>query len=524
MSLAESLDILMVLALCAALLSGFPVAFTLAGVALIFAGLGLALGVFDGGFLTALPQRIFGVMTNQVLVAAPLFIFMGVMLEKSKLAEDLLTTMGQLFGGLRGGLGVSVILVGALLAASTGIVGATVVTMGLLSLPTMLRWGYSPALASGAIAASGTLGQIIPPSIVLVLLGDVMSNAYQKSQLDQGLFAPETISVGDLYAGARIPGVLLVGLYIAFQLGVAALRPDLAPAAPETTGQRVGVKRVLAAIAPPLALIIAVLGSILGGVATPTEAAGVGALGAILLAAHRLAQDRPLTKISVRFGAGAILALLALTNLVDLRLGRTETPLLDQIAIVAAFALCAVAAFGVGAALWRLLQTGVLSEVSQSSLRITSMVFVILIGAAVFSLVFRGLGGDELVEAALANTPGGVTGAIIAVMVVVFLLGFFLDFIEITFVVVPLVAPPLLALGVDPIWLGVLFALNLQTSFLTPPFGFALFYLRGVAPDSLRTAQIYKGAIPFIGIQVFAIALVALWPALATALPRSLYG
>lgn len=441
------------------LLSGYPVAFTLAGTALLFAGLGSYLDVFDSAFLEAMPNRLFGIMMNQVLLAVPLFVFMGVMLERSKIAENLLETMAQLFGSLRGGLGISVTIVGMLLAASTGIVGATVVTMGLLSLPTMLKRGYDPALACGTICASGTLGQIIPPSIVLVLLGDVLSSAYQQAQLDMGIFSPETLSVGDLFVGALLPGLLLVCLYIIYLLAVAWLKPNAMPAIPkdEQVETKHLIKQVAVELLPPLLLILIVLGSIIAGVATPTEAAALGAVGAMCLAAYR-----------------------------------------------------------------RQLHISVLKEVMQETTRISSMVFMILIGASIFSLVFRGFGGDELIQSYLSDLPGGMYGALLLVMLVMFLLGFVLDFIEITFVVIPIVGPILLAMGIDPIWLGILIAINIQTSFLTPPFGFALFYLRGVAPESIRTLDIYKGVIPFIIIQLVVIALLIIWPELATWLPAKL--
>ena len=440
------------------LLAGYPVAFSLAGTALGFAIVGQLMGNFDVAFLHALPNRLFGIMTNQTLVAVPLFVFMGVMLERSRIAENLLETMSALFGSLRGGLGISVMLVGMLLAASTGIVGATVVTMGLLSLPTMLRHGYDPKIAAGTICASGTLGQIIPPSIVLVLLGDVLSSAYQQAQLDQGIYAPETVSVGDLFAGALIPGLLLVMLYLAYLMLVAVRRPQAMPMHTTEGNQAVSAVQALQALMPPLLLILAVLGSILGGFATPTEAASVGAAGAMLLAITR-------SRLSV----------------------------------------------------------GILREVVRSTLKVTSMVFLILIGASVFSLVFRGFGGDVLVEELLTQLPGGAFGAMLVVMLLMFLLGFVLDFIEITFVVVPIVGPVLLSMGLDPVWLGIMIAINLQTSFLTPPFGFALFYLRGVAPASITTRDIYRGVMPFIAIQLVMLGLLALWPALATWLPGLVY-
>jgi tripartite ATP-independent transporter DctM subunit len=441
------------------LLAGFPVAFTLGGTALIFAGIGMLTGAFNEALLLGLPNRVFGIMFNETLVAVPLFVFMGVTLERARIAEELLETLSALFGSLRGGLGISVTLVGMLLAASTGIVGATVVTMGLLSLPTMLKRGYAPEIATGTICASGTLGQIIPPSIILVMLGDVMTTAYQQAQLEMGVFSPQTVSVGDLFAGALIPGLLLVVLYVAYILIVALFRPESMPAHQRDDAERVTFVRVLAALAPPLILIFAVLGSILAGLATPTEAAGVGGMGALLLAMLRR----------------------------ELDLAR-------------------------------------LRDIMRSTLRISSMVFLILIGASIFSLVFRGYGGDDGVRAVLEALPGGVIGAVVVVMLVMFLLGFVLDFIEITFVVVPIVGPVLLAMGLDPVWLGIMIALNLQTSFLTPPFGFALFYLRGVAPPSVTTASVYRGAIPFVAIQLFALLLIAAFPDLVTWLPQRIYG
>ncbi|MBX3504294.1 MAG: TRAP transporter large permease subunit [Parvibaculum sp.] len=521
MDLRASLDILMFVTVCAVLLTGFPVAFTLAGVALAFGVIGIVFGVFDFGFMAALPQRIYGNMTNDVLIAVPLFVFMGTMLERSKVAEDLLENMGRLFGRLRGGLGYSVSIVGALLAASTGIVGATVVTMSLLALPTMLRRGYDPSLATGSIAAAGTLGQIIPPSIVLVLLGDTLANSYQRAQLEQGIFSPETLSVGDLFAGALLPGLMLVGFYILYQIVRAALDPKSSPAMPVDDSVSIAelYRRTLRALVPPVALIVAVMGSILGGIATPTEAAALGAIGATLLAGERAGG----MKRAVRVAALSLIALLILTAFMDLRTARSEISATDQIGIWVAYLLCALVAVGLAASIWKLWLSGVVGEVSQSTARITSMVFIILIGAALFSLVFRGLGGDDTVHEFLNSMPGGTTGAVITVMAVMFLLGFFLDFIEIIFVVVPIVAPILLMMGVDPVWLGVMMALNLQTSFLTPPFGFALFYLRGVAPESVTTMQIYRGAVPFVGLQLLAIAVVAMFPSIATWLPRLLF-
>ena len=525
MELEAILSLTMFGAACVFLLLGYPVAFSLAGVGLLFAFIGYQLDLFDPAFLTALPNRIFGTMTNEVLIAVPLFVFMGVMLERSKVAEELLEAMGRLFGTMRGGLGLSVTVVGALLAASTGIVGATVVTMGLLSLPTMLKRGYDPKLATGAIAAAGTLGQIIPPSIVLVLLGDVISSAYQRAQLEQGIFSPETMSVGDLFAGALFPGLMLVGLYMSYQMAMALAKPASSPPIPaeELTGDEVRSlwASTLHALLPPVILIVAVLGSILGGIATPTEAAAVGAVGALLLAAYRLdeARARPII-----FAGGALVLMLLLTAFLDLRWGREEISGLEAVGMILAGLALAILLYGMTIALIRVYRVDVLTGVMRSTAEITSMVFVILIGAALFSLVFRGMGGDDVVHELLSDMPGGVVGAMVIVMAIMFLLGFFLDFIEITFVVVPLVAPILLQMGIDPVWLGVMMAINLQTSFLTPPFGFALFYLRGVAPDSVSTGMIYKGVIPFVIIQVLALALIAQFPAIATWLPKVIFG
>lgn len=453
--LIELLPLLMFLVICLALLLGYPVAYTLGGVALIFAGFGIVTGHFDANLLKTFPARLFGIMSNYTLVAVPLFVFMGVVLEKSRLAEELLENMSKACGRLPGGLGLSVILVGALLAASTGIVGATVVTMGLMSLPAMLKRGYAPSFAAGTICATGTLGQIIPPSIALVLLGDVLSSAYQQAQLSQGVFNPRTISVGDLFVAAIVPGLLLVLLYLVYVVITAHFRPQVAPAAPQS--ERVPPLRLLLSLLPVLLLIGLVLGSILTGSATPTEAAGVGALGALILA------------------------------LAKRQMCRTK-----------------------------------LTDVMRTTTRISAMIFSILIGASLFSLVFRGFGGEELVHRFFNSLPGGVFTAVLIVMLVIFILGFILDFIEITFVVVPIVAPVLLAMGVDPVWLGIMIAVNLQTSFLTPPFGFALFYLRGVAPPSLRTADIYRGVVPFIALQLLLLCAMAMWPSLVTWLPSVL--
>jgi tripartite ATP-independent transporter DctM subunit len=397
-------------------------------------------------------------MTNETLIAVPVFVFMGVMLERSKLADQLLSSLAQMMRGMPGGLGIAVVVVGAMMAASTGIVGATVVTMGLISLPTMLDKGYSPAVSAGTICAAGTLGQIIPPSIVLVMLADVLSNAYQQAQLRMGNFSPETVSVGELFAGALVPGLILVGIYLLYIIILARARPHLMPPDTADNEERVSIGRLVLLAAGPLLLIVAVLGSILGGIATPTEAAAVGAVGSMLLA---LASGH--------------------------------------------------------------LSVQTLKDVVYRTTRITAMVFMILIGASLFSLVFRGFGGDDMIADFLTALPGGVVTATILVMLVMFLLGFVLDFIEITFVVVPIIGPVLMAMGLDPIWLGVMIALNLQTSFLTPPFGFSLFYLRGVCPDEMPTSAIYRGVIPFIGIQILVLGLLALWPQLVTWLPDVVY-
>jgi tripartite ATP-independent transporter DctM subunit len=522
MTIGEWLDLAMFLALCGLVLVGFPISFTLAGTALIFGLLGMAMGVFDADFLGVFPHRIFGVMTNEVLIALPLFIFMGVMLERSKVAEELLDTMGQLFGRLRGGLGISVSVVGALLAASTGIVGATVVTMGLLSLPTMLRRGYDPKLACGSIAAAGTLGQIIPPSIVLVVLGDQISNAHQEAQRLLGNFSPEPVGVGDLFAGALIPGFVLVGLYILYQIGVAIVKPSASPAIPLDDSMQAGnmAGRVIHALVAPIVLIVSVLGSILVGVATPTEAAGVGAVGATLLAGHRLAEGKP---IPVYAATAGLVGVIVLTTFVDMRVTRTHISTAENIWSVIAFVMCASIAWGFVVALIRVFRNAMLVPVMRTTARLSSMIFVIIIAAQLFSLVFRGLGGDDAVHHFLGGIPGGALGALIVVMALMFVMGFFLDTIEILFVVVPIVGPALLKLGFDPVWLGIMIAVNLQTSFLTPPLGYALFYLRSVAPPEVTTMQIYRGVIPFVIIQLLMLIVLYEFPAMATWLPKVIF-
>lgn len=457
--IGEILAGLMFVGVIGVLMLGFPVAFSLAGTAILFGLVGWWLGVYDPSNYGSLAGRYIGLMTNEVLVAVPLFVFMGVMLERSGIAEQLLLTMGKLFGNLRGGLALSVIVVGALLAASTGVVGATVVTMGLISLPAMLRAGYDPKLATGVICASGTLGQIIPPSTVLIFMGDMLSGINAQVQMEKGNFAPEPVSVGALFAGAIIPGLLLVVFYAIFVIIKAWRDPQSAPATPVPESEKANLGReIVVALIPPLLLIVAVLGSILAGIATPTEAASVGSVGALLLSLVR---------------------------------GK--------------------------------LTFGILKQAVISTATITSMVFIILFGAAVFSIVFRMMGGDNLVHEFLSSMPGGAVGAIIIVMFVMFLLGFILDTFEIIFIVIPITAPVLLTLGVDPIWLGVMVGVNLQTSFLTPPFGFALFYLRGVAPARISTGMIYRGVVPFVILQICALITLFFFPQLITWLPSILY-
>ena len=454
----EILAIVMFVTTLGLLLFGFPVAFTLAGTALLFGFLGDALEIFNFRMLGFFPQRIFGTMINEPLVAVPLFIFMGIMLEKTKIAAGLLHSIGELFGTTKGGLGIGVVIVGMLLAASTGIVGATVVTMGMLSLPSMMKAGYDQKIATGTICAAGTLGQIIPPSIVLVLLATILQGANEEAAMLVGNLAPDPVTAIDLFAGAILPGLMLVILFIIFIFIYARINPLSCPPV-ETTKSRTEIYIEAAkSVVPPITLIVLVLGSILFGIATPTESASVGAVGAAIIA---------LLKGELNF-----------KNIKETALG---------------------------------------------TVKLSSFVFVILIGASMFSLVFRGFGGDEMIEHFLGTLPGGLYAALILVMIVIFLLGFFLDYIEIIFVIVPLVGPILIANGADPLWLGILISLNLQTSFLTPPFGFSLFFLRGVAPSSIKTRNMYRGVIPFIGIQVLAILIVGFYPEIATWLPNKMF-
>ncbi|MBU3922559.1 MAG: TRAP transporter large permease subunit [Alphaproteobacteria bacterium] len=522
MELEAILAISMFVAAIGALLAGYPVALTLGGVALIFALVGIALGVFPDSFLKAFPSRIEGgsIMQSQTLIAVPLFVLMGVILERSRVAEDLLTIASRLLAGVRGGLGYAVVLVGTLLAASTGIVGATVITMTLIALPTMLRQGYDVRLATGTIAASGTLGQIIPPSIVLILLADAISNAASQASLRTGA-GSAVVSVGDLFAGALIPGLILVAFYLAWIALTALTRPAACPPAVLEEGTApLTAREVAIGLGAPLVLIFAVLGSILGGIAPPTEAAAIGAGGALLLAGLRLAPDAN-SRLSPVILAGlvSLLLILVLRNTLDLRVGDIahSGAAMAGMGLTVLACLAFTASLVAGALVLR--KAAQLTPALKSTAHITSMVFLILIGASLFSLGCRGFDGDDLVAGVLHAVPGGKWGALAMTLLVMFVLGFFLDFIEIVFVVVPLVAPPLIMLGCDPVWLAILMAVNLQTSFLTPPFGFALFYLRGAAPPEVSTLQIWRGAIPFIGLQLLLMALVAAVPALATWLP-----
>ena len=514
----EYLDVLMFAALMGAILLGFPVAFSIGGVAIVFAYLGWALDVMDISLLGATSQRIFGLLSNSVLIAIPLFVLMGAVLEKSRIAEELLDTMGRLFGQLRGGLGISVVLVGTLLAASTGIVGATVVAMGMIALPTMLRAGYNPRVASGIVCTAGTLGQIIPPSTLLIILADVMSNAYQQAQYEQGKFSVEALSVGQFFAAAIVPGLILVVLYLLYILLRGMLRPEDMPPAPADLA-RPSRREVLGAIVPPVLLIVTVLGAILGGVATPTEAASVGAVGALLMAGLRVGQYKGL----ILTGAAALIVLGVMAGIFPVRLQRND---LDTLALSAGgiyIGLTLVAALAMLAALRSTFRQRIIHEAVSSTMTMTAMIFATILAAGIFSLVFVGLGGEERVAAILADMPGGATGALLFCLAFVFVLGFFLDFVEISVIVLPLIVPPLILMGHDPVWLGILLAINLQTSFLTPPFGFSLFYLRGAAPKEVTTGQIYAGVVPFIGLQLIGILIVWLVPGVSTWLPDVLF-
>ncbi len=506
------------------LMLGYMVAFALGGISLMFGVIGWYLGVFDPALFASLATRFFGVITDPVLISVPLFVYMGVVLEKSRIAEVLLTTMAQLFGSLRGGLGFSVVIVGTLLAAATGVVGATVVTMGLLSLPAMMRAGYDPKLATGVICAAGTLAQIIPPSTVLIFTAEFLQTANAAAQMEMGNFAPDTVSVGDLFAGAFIPGIALAvayGLWVAWK---AVTDPASCPAVPMSAEERQGLwRRAFVALVPPMTLIVAVLGSIIAGVATPTESASVGSLGALVLMMVKMFADRHLDDGSAS-SAGLERRLLAFWLIFIAMLGVVGY-------IWGSFGLLTLLVIGVAVGALTMLADGSLRPgflativaTNTSVMSITAMIFVILLGATAFALVFTRIGGGELVESMLTAMPGGATGALFTVMLIMFILGFFLDTFEIIFIMVPITAPTLLMMGVDPILLGVLIGVNLQTSFLTPPFGFSMFYLRGVTPPSITTGMIYKGTIPFTVIQVIAIVAVYMFPQSATWLPNTLF-
>ncbi|SFT55335.1 TRAP transporter large permease [Sedimentitalea nanhaiensis] len=512
------LDLIMFGALFAVILLGFPVAFSIAGTAVIFAFLGQATGAMDITLMGALGQRVFGLLSNQVLIAIPLFVLMGAVLEKSNIAEELLDMMGRLFGRVRGGLGVSVVLVGALLAASTGIVGATVVAMGLIALPGMLRAGYDPRVACGIVCTAGTLGQIIPPSTLLIILADVMSNAYQQAQYEQGKFAVQALSVGQFFAAALGPGLVLVALYLIYILIRGWLRPDDLPPSPPGLARPKSAE-VFAAVVPPILLIVAVLGAILGGVATPVEAASVGAVGALLLTGYRMGSNKGL----VLAGTAALVLLGVLAGVFPVRLQRSDLDGADRALGAFYVVLTVLGGVAVIGALRAGLRGRVVQEALTSTLTMTAMIFATILAAGMFSLVFVGLGGEERVAEILGAMPGGATGALIFVMIFIFVLGCFLDFVEISVIVLPLVTPPLILMGHDPIWLGILIAINLQTSFLTPPFGFSLFYLRGAAPPEITTGQIYAGVVPFIGLQAVGVMLVWMLPTLATWLPSAIF-
>ena len=521
--IGETLSLLLLVAVISALLLGYPIAFTLPGVALIVALVGWLLGAFDLSYFNALPLRYWGIVTNDVLIAVPLFVTMGVTLERSKIAEELLTTMGVLFGKVRGGLGISTVIVAALLAASTGIVGATVVTMGLISLPAMLKAGYDKRMASGLICAAGTLGQIIPPSTILVFLAVILQSAYSQAQMAKGNFQPDTLSVGDLFAGAFIPGLILAGLYGAW-IGLNAwLRPKSAPALEIGAEQRAGLPaKVVIALVPPLLLIISVLGSIIAGIATPTESAAVGAVGAIVLALVKGLADHRLQTASPERVSRVQLWLWVSVIVVLALLGKLTGGVGVLTLCVGALVACIIAVL-LTPGLTRIMAER-FSGIAETSLVITAMVFVIFFGASVFSIVFNRLGGDLVVAQFLGNLPGGMHGAMLVVMAIIFLLGFFLDPFEIIFIVVPIAGPILLKMGVDPIWLSILIGINLQTSYLTPPFGFSLFFLRGVAPPEVTTGDIYRGILPYVAIQIACMALVWVFPWLATWLPKVIYG
>lgn len=511
---------LMVILLLSGILTGLPVSFILIGVPTLVALLGAALGSFDLAFLEAFPSRVFGLITNPIITSVPLFVLMGGLLEKSDIARRMMLTAGALFGKRRGGMAYAVVIVGALLAASTGVIAATIYMLGMVALPAMLEAKYSPRLAAGLICSAGSLGQIIPPSILLILLTDQISNAYQVGQRAAGNWSVEPVSVGDLFAGALLPGLVLVGLYLLYILAMSILRPETCP--PVLLRDKDGEKlemttsHVLLTLVFPLLLIVLVMGSILGGVATPTESAALGAAGALVMAASQM--NIPQWRLNLYLGvavAGVVLILLKATGGIGLNHGAVRSAL-SLIALAILFSGLALAA-------WQELTTGSLFLVTKRTASIVSMMILIVIGATALALVFHGLGGDIMVADFLNGLPGGVPVALLTVMVLIFFLGFVIEYVEIIFIVVPVAGPPLMAAGVDPIWFAILISMNLQMSFLTPPFGYSLFYLRNVASDVLPMGEIYKAIIPFVCIQIIALGIVAYFPSLATWLPNLIY-
>ncbi len=522
MTAHEIMLIILVVSLLSGILSGLPVSFVLMGVPFLVAVTGAVFDLFDISFLAAFPSRVFGILTNPMIISVPLFVLMGGILEKSDIAKKMMLTAGALFGKRRGGMAYAVIIVGALLAASTGVIAATVFMMGLIALPAMMKGRYSNQVSAGVICASGSLGQIIPPSILLILLTDQVSTAYQSGRRAAGDWAADPVSVGDLFAGAMIPGLMLVGLYLLYIFIISFFRPEACPPIKisqiEGIGERLTLSDIVKALVAPLLLIVLVLGSILGGVATPTESASLGVGGALLLVGlNRENQPKKIryTYISVGIASGALL-LLRLTGAVSF-IGTVDLKL------ILACILFLVFVIGFSVVVYQELRYGQLMLMAKTTAVMVTSILMIVLGSFMLSLVFRGLGGDEIVADILNSLPGGVPTAMIAVMVVIFLLGFILEYIEIIFIVVPIAGPPLMAAGIDPVWFAILISLNLQMSFMTPPFGYALFYLRSVAPPVLTTLDIYKSIIPFVIIQLFTLGMVALFPAIATWLPGVIY-
>ncbi len=514
MTPAEWFLLLMILGLFACILSGMPAMLAIAGVPLVTAVIASGFGVFDLGFLNFFPARVWGIMSNSLLMAVPLFLLMGVLLDKSRLAEAMLGVLARLVGGSARGMGLSVLLFSAMIAAATGIIGATVVMLVLVSLKPMLEAGVAPRQASGLICASGTLGQIIPPSILLVLLGDQIGHTYLEAQQRAGNFAPQPVSVGDLFAGALLPGLVLVVLYAVYL--TFSLRPQRG-VPPPPPNLRPNWRELLFTFLPPMLLILAVLGSILAGIATATEAAGIGAVGALLLAAYMQTTSHHQRTLIICSGLAAF-------TLVALRMAGLGRAAPGSPAGLLALGAALLIAAGTLAATWQLWRTRLLQAALSDTMKISGMVFGIVIAASLLALVFRGFGGDRIVMGLLSDIPGGQWGALLLIMFVVFMLGFILEAVEIIYIVVPLLGPAILATDVSPIWFAVLLAMNLQTSFLTPPFGFALFYYRSAAPRSITTPDIYRGVMPFVALQLLALAMVIIWPDLATWLPTHIFG